>query len=204
MLQSRVTGELREVDVVVRSTVAGQPVVVAIEATDTARPASSEWVERMLGKHANLPTNKLILVASGGFYGPARKLAEQKGAVPIEPDDLAGGDPEFAIANNLGSIWAKLLSMSPNDVSTIVETPTGQRQRITDLYTDIEVFDATGVSVSSMMDIVTITLSSGQEPFSRSERVRDQAEGLDIEFMLDVSPFDVQIAGKPCATSIPS
>lgn len=196
MLPSRVTGELREVDVVVRSTIAGQPVVVAIEATDTARPASSEWVERMLGKHANLPTDKLILVANGGFYGPARQLAEQSGAVPIEPDDLTGGDPEFAIANNLGSIWAKLLSMSPNDVSIVVETPNGQRRTITDLYMDIDIFDATGASVSKLKDIVAIAMSSSQEPFSRSVRMRDQAEDLDTEFTLDVTPFDVQIAGK--------
>jgi hypothetical protein len=44
----------------------------------------------MLGKHENLPTDKLVLVAQGGFSKRARHKAESGGAVPVSPDDVPG------------------------------------------------------------------------------------------------------------------
>jgi hypothetical protein len=66
-LRDRVTGRLREVDIVIESAVGDYPVFVCIECCDRSRPATVEWVEQQHGKHANLPTNKLILVSRSGF-----------------------------------------------------------------------------------------------------------------------------------------
>jgi hypothetical protein len=66
-LRDRVTGTLREVDIVIESAVGDYPVFVCVECCDRSRPATVEWVEQQHGKHATLPTNKLILVSRSGF-----------------------------------------------------------------------------------------------------------------------------------------
>jgi hypothetical protein len=76
MLRNRVTGAEQEVDVVIRSRPAGHEVIVSVEATDRGRKADIEWVQQMLGKHADLPTSKLVLVSGGGFTERARRLAD--------------------------------------------------------------------------------------------------------------------------------
>jgi hypothetical protein len=63
MLVNRATKRRREVDVVIRGKQATHDVVVGVEATKGNRMASVEWVERMIGKHQNLPTDKLVLVS---------------------------------------------------------------------------------------------------------------------------------------------
>jgi len=66
-LRDRVTGTLREVDIVIESAVGDYPVFLCVEWCDRSRPATVEWVEQQHGKHATLPTNKLILVSRSGF-----------------------------------------------------------------------------------------------------------------------------------------
>lgn len=101
MLRNTVTGDEREVDVVIRSRVAGHEVIVGVEATGKGRKADAPWVEGMVGKHADLPTSKLVLVSQAGFYEPARRLAIAKGAVPLAPEDLDAGDPDHAVLKAL-------------------------------------------------------------------------------------------------------
>lgn len=45
MLVHRVTGEEREVDVVIRSEVAGHEIIISVEATAVGRKADTTWVE---------------------------------------------------------------------------------------------------------------------------------------------------------------
>ena len=68
-----------EVDVVIETEVAGVPLVVSVECTSEGRKATIEWVREMIGKHDDLPTNKLVLVSKSGFTRPAKKLAEARG-----------------------------------------------------------------------------------------------------------------------------
>jgi predicted Mrr-cat superfamily restriction endonuclease len=82
MLTNRLTGEQREVDVVLRRTTAGYETVIAVEATSRRAPVTAPWVEQMVGKHANLPTDKLVLVSESGFTKQARELAERENAIP--------------------------------------------------------------------------------------------------------------------------
>jgi hypothetical protein len=104
MLRDRVTGEEREVDVVLKAQIVGHPVTIGIECRERGRRADSPWVESMHGKHATLPTDHLVLVSSSGFTGPARAKAEQWGYECIEPDDALEENTR-AFIRRLQTIW---------------------------------------------------------------------------------------------------
>lgn len=79
MLRDKVTGEEREVDILIQSKAANYEVSIGIEVVAHSRPAGTPWVEKMRGKHENLPIDKLILVSESGFAGPAIKKARFHG-----------------------------------------------------------------------------------------------------------------------------
>ena len=58
-LTDALTGDICEVDVVIRGRTGGHEVVVSVEASKPARPATVEWVREMIGKRQHLETNKL-------------------------------------------------------------------------------------------------------------------------------------------------
>jgi len=97
MLPSGKTGALREVDVVIRTTVASHEVLVGVEAIDRSRPADRGWVDQMVGKHADLPTDKLVLVSASGFTADARAAAVAANAIPLAPKDVVDGDLSDAL-----------------------------------------------------------------------------------------------------------
>jgi hypothetical protein len=107
MLIDAVTGDEREVDVVIRSRPAGYELVISVEAVGRSRPATVEWVEQMLGKHKHLPTDKLVLVAQRGFSKQARRKAESGGAVPVSPDDVPG-----EALSDVRSLWPKVITFT--------------------------------------------------------------------------------------------
>jgi hypothetical protein len=92
MLQDRVTGELREVDVLVVSTTATYQVNLGIEVISWARIADTPWVEKMRAKHDNLSTDKLILVSKSGFSAPARRKAEFYGIETLTIEEACDAD----------------------------------------------------------------------------------------------------------------
>jgi len=112
MLPSRTTGALREVDVVIRATQAGHEVVVSVEAVARGRRADRTWVDSMLGKHADLPTSKLVLVAERGFTADARAAAVARNAVPLAPEDLPSADAEGAVIRAVPALWPKAVSFT--------------------------------------------------------------------------------------------
>lgn len=71
MLTDRVTQEQREVDILLVAEASDYTVRVGIEVVSWSRPADTPWIEKMLAKHQNLPTDKLVLVSERGFYKPA-------------------------------------------------------------------------------------------------------------------------------------
>jgi hypothetical protein len=79
MLRHRLTGEEREVDIVLKYKLGPHDIIVSIECRDTRRPASSTWVEAMAKKHEFLPTSKLVLWSARGFFKPAVITAEKLG-----------------------------------------------------------------------------------------------------------------------------
>ena len=79
MLHDNVTEEEREVDIVIESEVAGHKITIGVECNAQTRKLCVEWVERMRGKHQNLPTDKLILVSQSGFDRSATKKCNSTG-----------------------------------------------------------------------------------------------------------------------------
>ena len=57
----------REVDLVIEGEFDGEPVVVSIEVNERGRRAGLPWVQEMIRKHRNLPTNRLILLSKAGI-----------------------------------------------------------------------------------------------------------------------------------------
>ena len=75
-LPDRVTSTLREVDILVEQQIAGHKQLLGVECTSAIeqgqrRAADVGWVEQMLAKHRDLPTDHLILVSETGFSKPA-------------------------------------------------------------------------------------------------------------------------------------
>ncbi|OLT43926.1 hypothetical protein BJF86_13275 [Serinicoccus sp. CNJ-927] len=112
MLTDALTGTMREVDVVVESTLAGHPVVVALECRDHARPQDVTWVEQEIGKHARLPTNKLVLVSSSGFTREARQVAEKHHVALLTPRPL---DVDYIaqLKRAVRSVWLRTIVTTP-------------------------------------------------------------------------------------------
>jgi hypothetical protein len=92
-LPDTATGGMREVDIVVEGKVAGDEIIISFEVVDYARPATVEWVERMIGKHRTMPTNRLVLVSWSGFTRAAiAKAQSESGRVQtITPEELPDG-----------------------------------------------------------------------------------------------------------------
>jgi hypothetical protein len=75
MLPNIRTGSPVEVDVVIEAETGTIPMIIGIECTAMGRAATVEWVREMIGKHQDLPTDKLVLVSQSGFSTEAEGLA---------------------------------------------------------------------------------------------------------------------------------
>jgi hypothetical protein len=76
MVPERLSGDLREVDILVSLDEGHHRVLIGIECQDKSRPADKQWVEAIAKKHEELGINKTVLVSSSGFYSTARRRAE--------------------------------------------------------------------------------------------------------------------------------
>ena len=76
-LKCSITGQMREVDIVIESNLAGYKSIVSIEVIGWQKKKGDiEWVERMACKHNTLPTSTLVLVSKSGFTKNALIKAE--------------------------------------------------------------------------------------------------------------------------------
>lgn len=157
-LTHRVTGRRREVDVVIRAQVAGHEVVVGVEAT--MKRGTTGWVEQMLGKHAELPTDRLVLVAERGFDVPARQLAEAKGAAVIAPEELSAADAGVSVISKITHATPIALELVPREVVLQVQR-SGGRLRKTSPDVRTPVLRADGSAIVSLSDLVMRTLRRG-------------------------------------------
>lgn len=96
MVADKITGEQREVDVLISTNASGYEVSIAIEVVARGRKADTPWVESMHSKHSSLPTNKLILVAESGFTSPALRKAKFYGFEAITIETALAADWKLA------------------------------------------------------------------------------------------------------------
>src|SRR5215208_4058954 len=74
----QVTGEKREVDIVIETKSGVHPFIIGIECRDRKRPADAPWIEEIASKHQDIGINKTIVVSRSGFYKPALRKAKQR------------------------------------------------------------------------------------------------------------------------------
>lgn len=128
MLTDRVSGELREVDVLVVTQAGGYSVQLGIEVISWARPADTPWVEKMRAKHENLPIDKLILVSEKGFYAPARRKADFYGIEALTLEEATEADwPLIATLETSGVFEVMTIDFN---VSGILQLDNGDSEQI--------------------------------------------------------------------------
>jgi hypothetical protein len=126
-----------EVDVVIRTRVANQELIISVEATARKRPATVEWIREMIGKHKGLHTHQLILVSESGYTPEARTLAAENGVVLYKPEDLEGADPEARIVGRLDRIWSKHVTLTLTRASAFVVTADDRYLLVRDVPFDV-------------------------------------------------------------------
>jgi hypothetical protein len=134
-------GKEREVDICIERIVSGYPVTISIECVECKDPATVEWVEQMMGKHDDLPTNVLVLFSRFGFTKGAKEKAEtyKKTIVALESLDETSAERLFGGAS---SLFFKSTSQTPTEVIIDLTTPALLPQQIT---LPIEVFDRVAI-----------------------------------------------------------
>jgi hypothetical protein len=95
MLIDKVTGETREVDILISASTASYKVDIGIEVISWRRVADTPWIEKMIAKHADLPTDKLVLVSESGFSKPAKIKAAHNGIETLTIEDASNTDWSF-------------------------------------------------------------------------------------------------------------
>jgi hypothetical protein len=123
MLTHRLTGELREVDVVIRAVVGGHAVVVSVECIEHSRPADVTWVEQMITKHAHLETHRLVLVSLSGFSTQAVDLAAKLGVEAYTPEEATEKD-WLAFVGSAGLVF-QAYQFQPIGIELEIDTPAG-------------------------------------------------------------------------------
>jgi len=78
-IRGRKTGELRQVDVTIRTNAGQFPLLVAMDCKDLGRPATVTHVEAFAGLLDDIGANKGALVASNGFSAAAKRRAMEAG-----------------------------------------------------------------------------------------------------------------------------
>ena len=122
MLIDRLTGSEREVDVSVETSVAGHPLLIAIECCDHRRDVDVTWVEQMKCKHERLPTNALVLASRRGFTPEAVRLAEACGIETLFLEE-ENTDTVGRLLGACGKIWKNFYQAQPTKVKVSVLPP---------------------------------------------------------------------------------
>jgi hypothetical protein len=197
MLVNSRTGAEREVDVVLRSTIAGHETVIAVEAAGRTRRAAVDWVEQMIGKHKNLPTNLVVLVSEAGFTKQARALAEAENMVALTPMDPSGDDPAYQIVNAVPSLWPKTISLTPESARVWVERP-GEGIKWFKAPADLDIFREDGERVGTLVPIFHALWDANFERVLDQIGLADISEDTEQFFVMQVGPaWEVHVDGEP-------
>lgn len=186
LLTHVITGESREVDVVVTDTVAGVPITISFECTSQKRRAGSQWVEGMLKKHEHLTTNFLILVSESGFTRPALDLTtshERVEAITLEEAASIDWALHFG---DLGGLRFCGYEFEPTEFRANWLTPNG--------------LDDSGISIDASTRLIKISTGDELDPHSFCIdllRNEETVRRVSARYLADkqVSSLDNQAAG---------
>jgi hypothetical protein len=138
-IHDRVTGDEREVDIVIETEAFPYHFTIGIECIGRGRRATVEWIEQMSAKHQNL-TDKLVLVSKTGFTRDAIRKAKTLGietltlnkAETVDWTKVVGRLTRVYIA--LPQVWPTHIGIFPPlnashvDVSSRLYNPEGKSQ----------------------------------------------------------------------------
>ncbi len=161
MLPNAVTGDKREVDILIEKKVAGTTLLIAVECIDWKRKADVSWVEKMFAKHADLPTNALILASRNGFTASAEATATARGLAMVSIKS-----PSESLAHSVvGKLKEIFLKRGNSNVKTVEITvfneQTGRNEKFKS-FADTEVVRSDGSAYGLMLDLVNVVRSMEQ------------------------------------------
>lgn len=114
------SGALREIDVLIERVTGDMAVRVAVECRDRAAKDDVMWVDQVIGKFADLPVNKVILISSSGFTESAARKAAAHSIEVCTVEALSEKDwpKEFTLLgvarlNRADELVAVTLNMDP-------------------------------------------------------------------------------------------
>lgn len=159
LLKNRLTGQEREVDICIESTMASHPVTISIECTDRKRRADVTWVEQMRAKHEDLPSDVLVLVSKSGFTPRAEQTARKRGIeiLAVEQVDQDSADRLFGV---LEALWCKVPTLFPEKVVVRVKETSAFKSEDVCALPDNIVFDSDGKALGTAKDLVHSWLNS--------------------------------------------
>ena len=85
-------GTQREIDVLIRTAVAGSEISLAVECRDYNRKQSIEWVDSLIGKYQALPIDKVVAVSSSGFSETSIMKASRHRIQCLSATEAEGAD----------------------------------------------------------------------------------------------------------------
>jgi hypothetical protein len=197
MLRNRLTGELREVDVVLRSKAGpGYQTVIAVEATSlSSGPVDVGWVEEMIAKHQNLPTDKVVLVSENGFSEQARKLAIAENMVPVAPEVMEHEDPALEVLQSMRSLWPKTVSLTPVRAEVGVDVP-GAGIEWVQAPQDLHVFAEDGSHIE-LLPLVKALLEGNMRRTIEQIDLQNIAEDMNAFAVITVGPrWTIEFEGE--------
>jgi hypothetical protein len=158
LLRDAVLGIEREVDIVVEGKFDGEPVIISLEVIEHTRPATLTWVEQIISKHRNLPTNRLLLVSKSGFTPNALAAVDREaGRVQALKPELITNDGQpvvkqlFIEAINYAPTGCKLhLHASDDEPIVVAGAP------------DTDVYDADGTPLGPLAYLVQEAINLDQ------------------------------------------
>ena len=106
-LTDRITGKLREHDVVLTVSQGHHLLIIAIECRDRSRPITVNQVEEFWMKCKDTGVDQGILVSSMGFYNTARKKADHYSIRCLDIEEVESFD--WLLAPGIHSITTKLI-----------------------------------------------------------------------------------------------
>jgi hypothetical protein len=156
-LYDQAAGVMREVDVVAEGTLDGDAITVSVEVIDHERPASLTWVDQMLGKHLQMPTNSLVLVSWSGFSKAAlQKVSAMPRVEAITPTPVLDLDGRPRHAEPL---YLERTTLVTERATVTVRLSDGTSETVL-VYKNSATYDKDFAEQGSMGEIVTTFLRS--------------------------------------------
>jgi hypothetical protein len=193
LLRHRLTGELREVDIVLRSKVGEHTVNVSLECIEHSRPADVTWVEQIVAKHDHLETHKLVLVSLSGFTEQALKLAQSMGISTDTPTEALAQDWMKVIGK--AELICACFEYSPIEVSLRIETAKGPV--IVVVGPDTEVYRPDINSTGTLRELVFhVIRDHGFASYAMDAQKQDGSATVEFDFRLDLSNYAIDSGGQ--------